>query len=482
MKKDFSACRKETLLQLVETVELPDNFSDPYTWFDGSQSELMTYVNEAGITNIINRRDVLKNSIHDKNKESARQIESIFLKAEEADLNGASQFNRHDDTLKSLGSVIKRYETSIEPSSASFCTAEKLASLKKSDVVTNYNMKRPDPEKQRVVEEYEREHPEVAAKMNETFSGMENGAWTYDKNGNRVTFHPGTPEDVMNIKYIAYTAEEPYRSLFLDNVSKVNIVPTDGGSCYSNVGGETIKINWNDSSIMANDSGGPYAVFYHEYGHFLDDIYTPGKGNVTDEFPTSGNITLQEAIDNDVEAVVTQRVDDLCTDLDEADKAKVVDRLIHGNLPGYKDDDSDDIIKAAKYVQAKLYGELSAHHAGIISDQYDSSTNFLEYDENPEKNVPIQYYSLNNGKGVAGESQHDNVYYFKGKFGEDSDGNRTLTITSRGAFGSVEGFAHYFSNCMLGFDTYASLYEEYLPTTVGYYEEVITYMSETQLP
>lgn len=66
--------------------------------------------------------------------------------------------------------------------------------------------------------------------------------------GAPLVWHPGVPEDVDNINFIVYSADEPYRSLFTDNVNKVKISKTDGGSYYADK-----MLGWTDYSYAYNE-------------------------------------------------------------------------------------------------------------------------------------------------------------------------------------------------------------------------------------
>ena len=112
-----------------------------------------------------------------------------------------------------------------------------------------------DEDKIEFVELYEKLYPLDKKKMSSMSSIFENDG--YD----------GYEIDLMNIKILAYTAEEPYKSIYLDNISKV----TEGdlhysGGSYASGGKFFVTVDdWDDKSNSAT-----YSTFFHETTHCID--------------------------------------------------------------------------------------------------------------------------------------------------------------------------------------------------------------------
>lgn len=115
-----------------------------------------------------------------------------------------------------------------------------------------------------------------------------------------------TEDDIINIKYIVYSAKEPYRSIYLDQISKYKINTTDsGGGAYYQPWKHKVTYDYPD--CFGEDPRGPYTTFFHECGHAVDDLADRSKwvGSDTEKFKSYSDamgkkVTLREAIEYDV--------------------------------------------------------------------------------------------------------------------------------------------------------------------------------------
>ena len=149
-----------------------------------------------------------------------------------------------------------------------------------------------DNEKENIINAYEQIHPEEAKKLN---------GFLKSGNNNKLT-----DEDIRNIKFLIYTAKEPYRSLYLNNLDKIKFGNGDlGGGAYYSVNDKTINLTYPDS--FKKDPRGAYTTWFHEYGHGIDDqadiasIY----GSDTEKYKIYSSemnemVTLHDAINYDV--------------------------------------------------------------------------------------------------------------------------------------------------------------------------------------
>jgi len=147
-------------------------------------------------------------------------------------------------------------------------------------------------EMQSAVEKYEREHPGEAADLDQILSSGKN---------NKLT-----KEDILRIKYLVYTAEEPYRSIYLRYLDNYRI--GDGNmkkGAYYSPDDRTINFTYKD--CFKKDPRGEYTTFFHESGHGVDDVADAAvrSGFDTDEFRAynpamNREVTIREAIEYDV--------------------------------------------------------------------------------------------------------------------------------------------------------------------------------------
>ena len=144
--------------------------------------------------------------------------------------------------------------------------------------------------KSNTVREYEKENPEIAKEFDKFL------------NSNiRIT-----SKDKLYLKYYAYTAPEPYRTIFLNNLKNVRFADEnidENESAYYN--DQRIYI-FDGADEDRGDNEDAYSVIFHEFGHAIDDI----NGTDIIDFGTDGFIheskngkgifNLNSAIEHDV--------------------------------------------------------------------------------------------------------------------------------------------------------------------------------------
>lgn len=115
----------------------------------------------------------------------------------------------------------------------------------------------PNGIKQERIREVEQEHPEYEEKFREVLSDPDI-----------------SEQERMDIKYMAYCAPEPYRSIYLEHLDRYRVSveksenEKEKGSWYSN---RENRIRLEDEN-MAWDDCGSYNTFFHESGHAVDDF------------------------------------------------------------------------------------------------------------------------------------------------------------------------------------------------------------------
>lgn len=143
-------------------------------------------------------------------------------------------------------------------------------------------------DKSNTVREYEKEHPETAKEFDKFL------------NSNiRIT-----SKDKLYLKYYAYTAPEPYRTIFLNNLKNVRFadenIDENESAYYSD---QKIYV-FDGADETRGDNQDAYSVVFHEFGHAIDDINSADNvGFETTEFvPDNGKgvFNLNSAIEHDV--------------------------------------------------------------------------------------------------------------------------------------------------------------------------------------
>src|SRR5690625_1050104 len=119
---------------------------------------------------------------------------------------------------------------------------------------------------------------------------------------------PLEEQDVVEIKYLMYTAEEPYRSLAMDYLDQFEIASINESGVFRS----SKDAVWFDIESDRDDSRGSYYTFFHEIGHAIDyyNGLEQGKGgNFSNGFKIDG-LTLNDHIYHDAERNFKQVIKD----------------------------------------------------------------------------------------------------------------------------------------------------------------------------
>jgi len=98
-----------------------------------------------------------------------------------------------------------------------------------------------------------------------------------------------SPDDAHAIELMVQNAPQPYRDVFEKYVGDVKYAtlpppgnPNYRGPAYYWNGTLWLWTNGQGPDCFAQDGGGPYATFFHEFGHAVDDLSVNGVGNGTE--------------------------------------------------------------------------------------------------------------------------------------------------------------------------------------------------------
>ena len=278
-------------------------------------------------------------------------------------------------------------------------------------------------EKDSAIRDFEKDHPEEAKKLNDFLNS--------GKNNNL------TDEDKRNIKYLIYTAKEPYRSIYLNNLDKIKIGDGDlgDGAFYSNG-----KINLSYPESFKNDPRGPYTTFFHEYGHGIDDRADfSSKGKYDTETYKIYNekmgreVTLREAIEHDVY---------------------------------YNKDNPHSISSMAENIRQSGRSGSKGNVDNVINAFKNGSADGLNKDDRALYNAVRNEFNRTTGNGTTYEAVTD-VYGGMSRnalrnngYGHDTDYWNNTSMPAK------ELWAEYFSYNMAGEQTNLDYVREYFPEAV----------------
>jgi len=319
-------------------------------------------------------------------------------------------------------------------------------------------------ERELVIRCYEEQHPEQAENLSEFFrkSGF-NKTGTYSETIRYQKYQ----NDIENIKYISYSAPEPYRSLFLDNVSKERILCNSGDPDFQM---NLIPLNGVivDLDYAPNDRQGPYATFFHELGHGIDDLmYVGGNysshytedvskySGVNNYYQNTSSVTLKQVLEYDCSQAVLDSINKNAGNLSMEDK-QIVQNLLMSNR-----EDKDKYTDAYMLYLSKTDTEKKVIDQAVDTVKNELKSN-LKYEENAAASDIYGGVSFNQLKSDWG---HPENFYWR-----LYDGGMT----------SREATADYFSIQMTGDTKAMESMEKHLPNASVFLDSMFTSMDKTE--
>lgn len=259
--------------------------------------------------------------------------------------------------------------------------------------------------KEQVVEGFETVHPEIAQRFNRLLHG---------KGCQELT-----PGDILNIKYLAYTAEEPYRSLYLEKLDAYRISDLYGeeekksDTFYE--AGRHITLKYPDSFLQ--DARGAYTSFFHETGHGTDYYMVSFFSHrYRYEDPETGEKhSLYELIEADVYENVREHILACDASLSEDEVEQVLASI------QYRGSEEDLITKRTQEARVKVLATYDTELAGptmsAVSDVYGGITNqnirsAQGYGHGPEGGKPFFYWYDVFGQPTENQSSELWAEYF----------------------------------------------------------------------
>lgn len=265
--------------------------------------------------------------------------------------------------------------------------------------------------------------------------------------------NPLEETDIVEIKFLMYTAEEPHRTLSMQYLDQFEIgSTTESGVFYASDN----ALHFNVSEDRENVRGA-YFTFFHELGHAIDYYHGTENGDTffSDSFESEG-MTLTEHMHDDVENRIRQELNgalnepaynDLSLNEKEQMMNRIVDEMVYTGPSNTTLTNSEEELYSI--VQEKLSEELKPDEHNNTSDVYGGVT-------------------VNE---VVGKWGHHNVDYWI-----DEDTGERINEPNK------EGFASYYSSIMIEDseirDQELASVKEYLPESKVHMDEMFESMGE----
>ena len=314
MIRDFSQEAKYILYENIDSINPKSSYEGIWDYLSDAKGSTKEWIWKLSIAGLLDGVDAYHRLVSERQEANKAEIDRIFENVGKVDAKYAGYFNEINEALKSKVDFINRMAATIaikDPVEFSAATSslntslldtqedevEILMKAYKNGLITEFSGKqrakldkfakgqsarlgqdiaRDGEEEKResqwlLVDVYRALNPDIAEKFD-----------TLLDSGNE----PIKEFDRYNIMYIAYTADEPFRELFLGTLGTYTLgdVTLTDGSFYTSTGNteeysfaKKNTVNLNPDKTLYYDVKGPYNTFFHECGHAID--YQLGDNN-----------------------------------------------------------------------------------------------------------------------------------------------------------------------------------------------------------
>ncbi len=436
MIRDFSDRAKQDLMNMVAQVE-NEKLCDFTDWVGDCWYSFEEWIGLLNLKEDLSNVNEYHKKVIDKNNTTLNELEAIFSKVYAVEAEYHSGFCSIISACNSFNKILQTLIEIISPENGSFSPEEMNALLperfteyqeylskygelrvkkllehyKSMDVVSN-------DDKDEFIRIYEIYNPEKKKKLDNLLSKL-------------------TEEQIREVKYILYTADEPYRSIYLNELESYTIGNVSGSDTgvfrpFDN----TINV---DMIKEPTNPRGPYTTFFHESGHALDYNFYNDGNYYSLTYRNSDGQSLQDVIFEDVRNDIRQTIAKYTSD--EKMQENLLNYLISGK------NNRGDLTKTEEKI---LENVLKAYKKDITG---------------MEKEAYSDIYGGATDNAIVGNYSHTQKNYWY-----DEDGNAT------GAQ-AVELWAEYYSYCMTDNEEALENLREHFPNAAKFLDEMAESMA-----
>lgn len=436
MIRDFSDRAKQDLMNMVAQVE-NEKLCDFTDWVGDCWYSFEEWIGLLNLKEDLSNVNEYHKKVIDKNNTTLNELEAIFSKVYAVEAEYHSGFCSIISACNSFNKILQTLIEIISPENGSFSPEEMNALLperfteyqeylskygelrvkkllehyKSMDVVSN-------DDKDEFIRIYEIYNPEKKKKLDNLLSKL-------------------TEEQIREVKYILYTADEPYRSIYLNELESYTIGNVSGADTgvfrpFDN----TINV---DMIKEPTNPRGPYTTFFHESGHALDYNFYNDGNYYSLTYRNSDGQSLQDVIFEDVRNDIRQTIAKYTSD--EKMQENLLNYLISGK------NNRGDFTKTEEKI---LENVLKAYKKDITG---------------MEKEAYSDIYGGATDNAIVGNYSHTQKNYWY-----DEDGNAT------GAQ-AVELWAEYYSYCMTDNEEALENLREHFPNAAKFLDEMAESMA-----
>ena len=436
MIRDFSDRAKQELMNMVAQVE-NEKLCDFTDWVGDCWYSFEEWIGLLNLKEDLSNVNEYHKKVIDKNNTTLNELEAIFSKVYAVEAEYHSGFCSIISACNSFNKILQTLIEIISPENGSF-SPEKMSALlpkrfteyqqylskygelrvkkllehyKSIDVVSS-------DDKDEFIKIYEIYNPEKKKKLDNLLSKL-------------------TEEQIREVKYILYTADEPYRSIYLNELESYTIGNVSGSDTgFFRPFDNTINV---DMIAEPTKPRGPYTTFFHESGHALDYNFYNDGNFYSLTYRNSEGKSLQDVIFEDVRNDIRQTI------------AKYTsDEKMQENLLNYLISDKNNLGDLTKTEEKILENVLKAYKKDITG---------------MEKEAYSDIYGGVTDNAIVGNYSHTRENYWY-----DENGNAT------GAQ-AVELWAEYYSYCMTGNEEAMENLREHFPNAAKFLDKMAESMA-----
>lgn len=436
MIRDFSDRAKQELMNIVAQVE-NEKLCDFTDWVGDCWYSFEEWIGLLNLKEDLSNVNEYHKKVIDKNNTTLNELEAIFSKVYAVEAEYHSGFCSIISACNSFNKILQTLIEIISPENGSF-SPEKMSALlpkrfteyqqylskygelrvkkllehyKSMDIVSS-------DDKDEFIKIYEIYNPEKKKKLDNLLSKL-------------------TEEQVREVKYILYTADEPYRSIYLNELESYTIGNVSGSDTgFFRPFDNTINV---DMIAEPTNPRGPYTTFFHESGHALDYNFYNDGNYYSLTYRNSDGQSLQDVIFEDVRNDIRQTIAKYTSD--EKMQENLLNYLISGK------NNRGDLTKTEEKI---LENVLKAYKKDITG---------------MEKEAYSDIYGGATDNAIVGNYSHTQKNYWY-----DEDGNAT------GAQ-AVELWAEYYSYCMTDNEEALENLREHFPNAAKFLDEMAESMA-----
>lgn len=466
MKRDFTIECYEEFCALIQQIK-DDDWCGITDWFGDIYLDVKHWLYDQGVGSYTDNMEQYYRELLDRKNTSVTKVKQVFEDISTLDSSYSADSPGRFGICKSQVEAYRDYLESLTQITTASCNA--VAEGKKlTDVFNRQNIRDimktvsdqlnvkltnilfnastfkniSEEYKQEYIDNYELNYPDQAKKIN------------------GVLCDPDlTEQEKKDIKFLIYTAPEPYRTIYLEHLDKYDVVvfqkgskDSDGceGSCYSSSSGK-IYLKDSDDTFGRNPRG-PYNTFFHESAHAMDD-YEKKSDFLSRNYTYNGK-SLQDCIEDDARNYVSDIIDREYPNMPPKQKQQLLKSL---NLTEDADFDYggdtaglDPAVKEYRnnivsIMENDLYGETNE----AASDVYGGVTNNAvngSYGHRKDANDKTYTYWYNGDKPTKKQASELWAEFYAAQMTHDTESLASIKAHFPEAYKAMEAMAKDMAN------------------------------------